>query len=253
MKTKNILSKTVIALSIALIAIPLNAKPIKVSEYNKHDQAIDLLTNNQVYEVSHNEILYSLFMMDNAYNISDQYIDRIVAAVKNMSDIDFYRVFAQEKLTAAQKDEFNKYIIAEGKKNGFDLRSRANLLVRVDNAAMQNKLIAMGRDVPAKPENFKEFDIDDYFNMKFDAYMLAVDQIMSYQLEAYQMNELLQSAGITPKQSLINMVKNAPFKPKLRNLIIQEIEDRALSDMDKAKIAFWCELIKGYQAERSTS
>lgn len=252
MNTKKILNKTLIALSIALIAVPLNAKSIKVTPNTKSDQAIYLLTSNQVYEVSHNQMLYSLFKMDSAFNISDQYIDRIVASVKDMSDIDFYRVFAKEKLTSAQKDEFNQYIISERKKNGFDLRSRANLLVRVDNASMHNRLISLGREVPKKPENFKEFDIDDYFNMKFDTYMLTVSQIMNQQLDSYQVNDLMRSAGATSKQGLINIVKNSPFKPKLRDLIVQEIQERNLEDVDKAQIAFWCEFIKGY-VEETTS
>lgn len=250
MKAK-FLNKTLIALSCALFTLPLNAKPFKKADNVKSESAILALTEDQAYQLSHSIALYSLFMVDQSYNVSDQYIDRVVATAKDMTDIDFGRVFAELKLNTDQKSEFNKYIADQRKKNGFDLRARVNLLIRADNARMQNRFIELGHEVPPKPENFKEFDIDDYYNLKFDTYMLGISKIMYDRLDQYETKQLEKTSGVLAKQSLINMVNNSPFKPKLRNLIVQEIKERELGDVEKSRIVFWCNLIKGYSADES--
>lgn len=253
-----------------LIAIPLmvgslgiHAETIKSKKSNlsitssaqiiKNSTNIEALTEEQVYDLTHQANLYNLFMIDHAFNISDQYVDRIVASAKTYTDVDFMRLFAEYKLTQAQKNEFNDYIKAERKKNGFDLTARANLLVRLDNAVALNHFKATGMEVPKKPENFREFNVDDYFNYKYDAYILGVEQIIKHQLDEYEVEDLVRTAGVLPKQSLINKVQNTPFKKKLRELIVQEIKERNLSDMDKAYIVFWCDLLTNHAQSKQAS
>jgi hypothetical protein len=216
---------------------------LKSSQTIKNTESIEALTDQQVYELTHDAALYNLFMIDQTYNISDQYIDRIVASAKDMGDVDFMRTFSEMNLNAAQKKEFNQYISDQRKLNGFDLSAKVNLMVRMDNAFVINKMISNNIPVPEKPSNFKEFDLNDYFDVKYENYIRNIDQIMNIELTNGEKADLIKSSGILPKQSLINLVNNTAFKPKLRELIVQEIKERDLTDQDKAYIVFWSSLL----------
>lgn len=253
MNIRKTVRKSLVALSVVFFMVGAHAEDLTSERSNlkikstaqilKSNSSIEALSEEQRYDLTHEMNLYNLYMIDQAFNVSDQYIDQTIMTAKRMGDVDFMRVFAEEKIPNDQKKIFNDYIVQERKKNGFDLSSRVNLLVRLDNWIAQQKMKELGVDVPPKPKNFREFDIDSYYNQKFDAYILGVKQVMDYQLDNVERADIINSAGIMSNHSLKKLVQNTPFKKKLRDLIQQEISERKLTDTEKAYIVYWCELL----------
>lgn len=245
--------KCLIALPLVLACFGAHAESVKVGSSQSKDAKLEALTAHQQYDITHSNQLYTLFRLDQSFNISDHYVDQVVGRAKELTEKEFVQLFNEMKLTKEQKKELNKYIKEQRKQNGFDLGARANLLVRMDNAAAQNELLARGKKIPEKPKDFREFDVNDYFKIKFNAYMMAIDQVIKHEMDNAEYAELVQQASILTNQSILNIVAEAPFKEKLKKLLISVIQERELTDTEKASLVFWSDIIKHFAIDHQVS
>lgn len=216
-----------------------------------NEQFVELVADDN-YEPTHSDSAYPLYMTDIGYGNSDQYIDEVVRFALNATADQMLAVVDEKVKSGAilksQAKEMKKVIKTAEKNQQFDTAFKANFAVELDNQTARNILAKKNPEIVKQSsdeaQNFKKFDVNEYYNQKFSVYMRTVQSRFNNLVSPYEQKEWEDTAYITPATTVYKVVSESNLKPKLRSLVANEVRYGSLSDHEKKLILWWMDQLK---------